>query len=335
MPQKTSWFSQYTLDYPNRDPDKISVYAVGWISIALLGLCVMFADIPAGVLLIVLFGLILTGVMLWKNPEVVKITPVRKVPWIISAYALTYIPALAFAHLYWMERKWIYLAACIISAVLISLLLFYILYRWQRKVSTEDALKHLQKEQNQSFSSLQEKIEKTTEDSLKQIQEKQEQFEKTTGNSLEQLHAKTEQSVSSLQVLQEQFAKSAEELKQKIHPDSKFAELDLWATVPDCVTRILEILVEDGFLTRKQIEKISRNTIRINLQNRLRESHAEVRHASNANFYKTIDIATEAVKEFPELQIATLLAELNLIASPGNALKRAKKSPVQRTSEDF
>ena len=163
----------------------------------------------------------------------------------------------------------------------------------------------------------------------------QAQFEKTTGNSLEQLHAKTEQSVSSLQVLQEQFAKSAEELKQKIHPDSKFAELDLWATVPDCVTRILEILVEDGFLTRKQIEKISRNTIRINLQNRLRESHAEVRHASNANFYKTIDIATEAVKEFPELQIATLLAELNLIASPGNALKRAKKSPVQRTSEDF
>ena len=305
----SGWFSQYTLDYPNRDPDKISVYAVGWISIALLGLCVMFADIPAGVLLIVFFGLILTGVMLWKNPEVFKIAPIRKVPWIISAYALTYIPALAFVHLYWMERKWIYLAACIISAVLISLLLFYILYRWQRKASMED--------------------------SLKQLEIKQEQFEKTTGNSLEQLHAKTEQSVSSLQVLQEQFAKSAEELKQKIHPDSKFAELDLWATVPDCVTRILEILVEDGFLTRKQIEKISRNTIRINLQNRLRESHAEVRHASNANFYKTIDIATEAVKEFPELQIATLLAELNLIASPGNALKRAKKSPVQRTSEDF
>ena len=129
----SGWFSQYTLDYPNRNPDKISVYAVGWISIALLGLCVMFADIPAGVLLIVLLGLILTGVMLWKNPEVFKIAPIRKVPWIISAYALTYIPALAFAHLYWLERKWIYLAACIISAALVSLLLFYILYRWQRK----------------------------------------------------------------------------------------------------------------------------------------------------------------------------------------------------------
>ena len=206
----SNWFSQYTLDYPNRDPDKISFYVVGWISIALLGMCVMFADIAAGVLLIVFFGLILTGIMLWKNPEVFKISPVRKVPWIISAYALTYIPALAFALLYWMERKWIYLSACIISAMLISLLLFYILYRWQRKASTED--------------------------SLKQIQEKQEQFEKSTGDSLEQLHAKTEQSVSSLQVLQEQFAKSAEELKQKIHPDSKFAELDLWATVPDCVT---------------------------------------------------------------------------------------------------
>ena len=60
MPQKTSWFSQYTLDYPNRDPDKISFYVVGWISIALLGMCMMFANIPAGVLLIVFFGLILT-----------------------------------------------------------------------------------------------------------------------------------------------------------------------------------------------------------------------------------------------------------------------------------
>ena len=335
MPQKTSLFSQYTLDYPNRDPDKISVYAVGWISIALLGLCVMFADIPAGVLLIVFFGLILTSIMLWKNPDVFDIKRKQNIPWMIAAYSLLYLSTVTFAYFHWQDGQQRSLSACIISAVLISLLLFYILYRWQRKVSTEDALKHLQKEQNQSFSSLQEKIEKTTEDSLKQIQEKQEQFEKTTGNSLEQLHAKTEQSVSSLQVLQEQFAKSAEELKQKIHPDSKFAELDLWATVPDCVSRILEILFEDGFLTRKQIEKISRNTIRINLQNRLRESHAEVRHASNANFYKTIDIATEAVKEFPELQIATLLAELNLIASPGNALKRAKKSPVQRTSEDF
>ena len=66
----SDWFSQYTLDYPNRDPDKISFYVVGWISIALLGMCVMFADIAAGVLLIVFFGLILTGIMLWKNPEV-------------------------------------------------------------------------------------------------------------------------------------------------------------------------------------------------------------------------------------------------------------------------
>ena len=54
MQKKQSWYSQYTLKYPNHDPDKISAYAVGWISIALLGACVMFADIPAGVLLIVL-----------------------------------------------------------------------------------------------------------------------------------------------------------------------------------------------------------------------------------------------------------------------------------------
>ena len=211
----SGWFSQYTLDYPNRDPDKISVYAVGWISIALLGLCVMFADIPAGVLLIVFFGLILTGVMLWKNPEVFKISPVRKVPWIISAYALTYIPAQAFALLYWMERKWIYLSACIISALLISLLLFYILYRWQRKASMED--------------------------SIKQLQIKQEQFEKSTGNSFEQLHAKTDRSYSSLLDLHTQLGETAEELKKKIQPDTRYAEFDKWATVPNCLKKVLKI----------------------------------------------------------------------------------------------
>ena len=67
MPQKTSWFSQYSLDYPNRDPDKISFYVVGWISIALLGMCMMFADIAAGVLLIVFLGVPLTGGMLWEK----------------------------------------------------------------------------------------------------------------------------------------------------------------------------------------------------------------------------------------------------------------------------
>lgn len=283
----SDWFSQYTLDYPNLDPDKISVYAVGWICIALMGLCVMFADIPAGILLIVLLGLILTGVMLWKNPEVFKISPVRKVPWIISAYTLTYIPTLAFAILYWLERKWIYLSACIISTLLISLLLFYILYRWQRKGSTEDALKQLQMEQNQSFSSL-----------------------------------------------QEQVAKSAEELKQKLHPDIKYAELDRWATVPDSVTRILEILEDEGYYSQRALAKISPDTIRIKIQKRLKESHAEEKRANNANFYKTIDIAAEAAQEFSELPATTILAELNFIASSGDNLQRAKKQKVQRSSED-
>ena len=283
----SGWFSQYTLDYPNRDSDKISVYAVGWICIALLGLCVMFADIPAGVLLIVLFGLILTGVMLWKNPEVFKIAPIRKVPWIISAYALTYIPALAFAHLYWLERKRIYLAACIISAALVSLLLFYILYRWQRKGSTEDSLKQLEMKQDRSFSSLQEKIEKSTED-----------------------------------------------LKQKLHPDIKYAELDRWATVPDSIGRIMEVLEDEGYYSRRALAKMSPDTLRIKIQKRLKESHAEEKRANNANFYKTIDIAAEAAKEFPELPAATILAELNLIASPGDNLQRAKKQKLQRSSED-
>ena len=288
MPHKTSWFSQYTLDYPNRDPDKISVYAVGWISIALLGLCVMFADIPAGVLLIVFFGLILTGIMLWKNPEVFKISPVRKVPWIISAYALTYIPALAFALLYWMERKWIYLSACIISALLISLLLFYILYRWQRKASMEDSLKQLEMKQDQSFSSLQEKIEKSTED-----------------------------------------------LKQKLHPDIKYEDFDKWATIPDSVDWILNVLKEEFYYSKTELNKLSRDTIRINIQTRLKENHVEYKKANNAHFYRTIDIAAEMTPIFPQLPATTISADLNHIASPGNNLQRAKKLKVQRTSEDF
>ena len=288
MPQKTSWFSQYTLDYPNRDPDKISVYAVGWISIALLGLCVMFADIPAGVLLIVFFGLILTGVMLWKNPEVFKISPVRKVPWIISAYALTYIPALAFALLYWMERKWICLSACIISALLISLLLFYILYRWQRKASMEDSLKQLEMKQDQSFSSLQEKIERSTED-----------------------------------------------LKQKLHPDIKYEDFDKWATIPDSVDWILNVLKEEFYYSKTELNKLSRDTIRINIQTRLKENHVEYKKANNAHFYRTIDIAAEMTPIFPQLPATSISAELNHIASPGNNLQRAKKLKVQRTSEDF
>ena len=335
MPQKTSLFSQYTLDYPNRDPDKISVYAVGWISIALLGLCVMFADIPAGVLLIVFFGLILTGIMLWKNPDVFDIKRKQNIPWMIAAYSLLYISTVTFAYFHWQDGQQRSLSACIISAVLISLLLFYILYRWQRKVSTEDALKHLQKEQNQSFSSLQEKIEKTTEDSLKQIQEKQEQFEKSTGDSLEQIHAKTEQSVSSLQVLQEQFAKSAEELKQKLHPDIKYADFDKWKTIPDSVDRILEVLEDEFYYSKTELKKLSRDTIRINIQTRLKENHAEQRKANNAHFYRTIDIAAEAAKEFSNLSATTILAELNLVASPGDNLQRAKKQKVQRSSEDF
>ena len=299
MPHKTSWFSQYTLDYPNRDPDKISFYAVGWISIALLGMCVMFADIPAGVLLIVFFGLILTGIMLWKNPEVFKISPVRKVPWIISAYALTYIPALAFALLYWMERKWIYLSACIISALLISLLLFYILYRWQRKASMED--------------------------SIKQIQEKQEQFEKTTGNSLEQLHAKTDRSYSSLLDLHTQLGETAEELKKKIQPDTRHAEFNKWGTVPNCLKKVLKILVEDGYRTQKQVDSLSFDTIRINIQKRLRDKNAEKKRDKHADFYKIVDIAEEVSNEFPELQKTMLLAELDRIASPENDLQLHKK----------
>ena len=287
MQKKQSWYSQYTLEYPNRDPDKISAYAVGWTSIALLGVCVMFADIPAGVLLIVLLGLILTGIMLWKNPESFKIRSVRKILWILAAFALPYLSTLTFAWLYWLHGERLSLTMCIISAVLVSMLLFYIFYGWQRRGSTEESVRQLQERQDQVFSSLSEKIEQSTED-----------------------------------------------LKQKLHPDVKYAEMDKWATVPDSIALIKDLLIEEGYHSRKELEKMSWDTIRIKLQKRLKESNAEKRLANNAHFYRTIDIVAEAAKEFPEIPGNAILSELNLIASPGDDLQRAKKTRFQRRSED-
>ena len=287
MQKKQSWYSQYTLEYPNRDPDKISAYAVGWTCIALRGACVMFADIPSGILLIVFLGLILTGIMLGKNPERFKIRSVRKIPWILAAFALPYLSTLTFAWLYWHNGGRLSLIMCIISTVLVSMLLFYIFYRWQQRGPAEESLRQLQERQDQAFSSLSEKIERSTED-----------------------------------------------LKQKLHPDVKYAEIDKWATVPDSIALIKELLIEEDYHSRKELEKMSWDTIRIKLQKRLKESNAEKRLANNAHFYRTIDIVAEAAKEFPEIPGTAILAELNLIASPGDNLQRARKTRFQRRSED-
>ena len=79
---------------------------------------------------------------------------------------------------------------------------------------------------------------------------------------------------------------------------------------------------------------MSWDTIRIKLQKLLKESNAEKRLANNAHFYRTIDIVAEAAKEFPEIPGNAILSELNLIASPGDNLQRAKKTRFQRRSED-
>ena len=277
----SGWFSQYTLDYPNRDPDKISVYAVGWISIALLGLCVMFADIPARVLLIVLFGLILTGVMLWKNPATFKIKNLRHIPWLMVSFATTYIPTLGLALLNWQQPNWKILAVCILYTVLVSCLISYIFYRWQKNNLTED--------------------------------------------SLSQLHEKADRSYSSLLDLHTQLGETAEELKKKIQPDTRYAEFNRWGTVPNCLKKVLKILVEDGYRTQKQVDSLSFDTIRINIQKRLRDKNAEKKRDKHADFYKIVDIAEEVSNEFPELQKTMLLAELDRIASPENDLQLHKK----------
>ena len=169
----------------------------------------------------------------------------------------------------------------IVAMISLLLLLFYILYHWQRKGSIEDSLRQLQEEQNQSFSSL-----------------------------------------------QEQFVKSAEELKQKLHPDIKYEDFDQWATIPDSVDRILEVLEDEFYYSKTELKKLSRDTIRINIQTRLKENHVEYKKANNAHFYRTIDIAAEMAKIFTKLQATTILAELKFIASPGNDLQRAKKQKL-------
>ncbi|MBO4633551.1 MAG: hypothetical protein J5858_16675 [Lentisphaeria bacterium] len=289
---KQTWFRCYTFDYSNRDPDKISAYAVGWITIAVLGLCVMFADIAAGILWIVVLGLILTGIMFRKNPVVFKIKNISNIPWIMASFAATYIPTLGLVLLNWQQPNWKILAVCILYTVLVSCLIFYISYRWQKNDLTEDSLSRLHEKSDRSFSVIQ-------------------NFQEQTQNQIEEL--------------QEQIGKSTEELKQKIQPDTRYAEFDKWATVPACLKRVFDILVEDGYRTQKQVDSLSHDTIRINIQKRLRDKNAEKKRDKHADFYKIVDIAEEVSNEFPELQKTMLLAELDRIASPGNDLRRAKR----------
>ena len=151
-------------------------------------------------------------------------------------------------------------------------------------------------------------------------------------DSLKQLEMKQDQSFSSLQ---EKIEKSTEDLKQKLHPDIKYEDFDKWATIPDSVDWILNVLKEEFYYSKTELNKLSRDTIRINIQTRLKENHFEYKKANNAHFYRTIDIAAEMTPIFPQLPATTISAELNHIASPGNNLQRAKKLKVQRTSEDF
>ena len=144
-------------------------------------------------------------------------------------------------------------------------------------------------------------------------------------DSLKQLEMKQDQSFSSLQ---EKIERSTEELKQKLHPDIKYEDFDQWATIPDSVDRILEVLEEEFYYSKTELKKLSRDTIRINIQTRLKENHVEYKKANNAHFYRTIDIAAEMAKIFTKLQATTILAELKFIASPGNDLQRAKKQKL-------
>lgn len=105
----------------------------------------------------------------------------------------------------------------------------------------------------------------------------------------------------------------------------EYSDVDHWATVPDCVEIMLDMLREDSLPGREKSKKISSDAVRVNIQKRLREAQVESRRSANADFYKTIDIAAESVREYNRYTTEQYLKEFNVIASPHNNLRRARK----------
>ena len=81
--KKFPLFEYYTLRFPNDSPDKVSVYVVGWVCIALFGLCIALWDIPAAILTVVFLGIILTGVMLRVNFRTFQLKNPCSVPFLL------------------------------------------------------------------------------------------------------------------------------------------------------------------------------------------------------------------------------------------------------------
>lgn len=319
--KKFPLFEYYTLRFPNDSPDKISAYVVGWVCIAFFGLCIALWDIPAAILTVVFLGIILTGVMLRVNFRTFQLKNPRSVPFLLLAHSLAFIPSVAFALLYWRTADWRCLTGCAISALLASILLGYCYYCWQKRTPIRDSLNQLHGKADQSLQNSQVLLETGHE------------LQNTMNSGFKSVHMSLEQQASvtdlSLKSLGNQLADTAgqvtRDLKQHIRPENISQELALWATVPDCVNKILDMLEEDGYLGHKGRAGFPFDTVRINIQKRLKERNAEVVRCCNANFYQTMDIANEAAKETDKYTSASFLAEFNQIASPRHDLKRVKK----------
>ena len=319
--KKFPLFEYYTFRFPNNSPDKLSVYVLGWFCIALFGLCIALWDVPAAILVVVFLGLILTGVMLRVNFRTFQLKNPRSVPFLLLGHSLAFLPSIAFAVLYWQSADWRCLAGCGISALLVSLLLGYCYYRWQKRAPIRDSLNQLHEKTDQSLQNSQ------------VLLETGHALQSTINSGFKGVHMSLEQQASvtdlSLKSLGNQLADTAgqvtRDLKQHIRPEHISQELDHWATVPDCVNKILDMLEEDGYLGHKGRAGFPFDTVRINIQKRLKERNAEVLRSCNANFYQTMDIASEAAKETGKYTRASFLAEFNQIASPRHDLKRMKK----------
>ena len=113
-----------------------------------------------------------------------------------------------------------------------------------------------------------------------------------------------------------------EALDKHIHRlHCEYDDVDKWATVPDCVAVMADMLADDSFLGKKHL--FSSESCRVNIQKRLRSRGVKSLSACNAVFYQTIDIATEAAVELAKYSAGQYLKEFNVIASPHDNLRRA------------
>lgn len=109
-------------------------------------------------------------------------------------------------------------------------------------------------------------------------------------------------------------------LRRVMAQNEKF---DRWATVPDCVGCMIDMLREESVL-RGAAKLPNDETLRRTIQDTL--AQADSKRAANANFYRITDIAEAAADCCNTFTAAQYLKDFEAVSCAGNDLHRAKKS---------